>query len=333
LIWIPRQYFATNPEIVQLWAEVLCRHQLVEETRTEPLSEADWESRRQKLIEMMPESPSTILTAVAHDRRHWIRRELIESVANNLPAERLILLLDRVIAADPHWWDYSQRAMSHIKLEHYTEAAADLATAARLEGDWFWAFAPEVLPTETMDRLLVSVDPTSFLRDEMKLDDQAVDVVTRQLAILRRSTKRTRSAARSVIVSRDQSPDTYRIASEYLQRKPGEPKPTIDEMLDLGLARLRLGQPEAALEILNKIDLKVDPHRWGEYAGFRTTNTDWYYPALALIHDRLGHPREAKEWLAKAITAQSWNAPRSPMLPEALEVILDRGFPADPFER
>jgi serine/threonine protein kinase/WD40 repeat protein len=261
VLWVPREAFATYPEVIQLWAEVLCRHKLVEETRTEPLGEAEWETRRQKLIEILPKSSSTILTEVAHDQWHWLKRELIETT-QNLPyyaidRDKELRLLNRVIAVDPHWWDYSQRAERHTALKHYNEAAADLTAAAKLEGDWFWDVAPEVLVTKMMDRLLVTADPNQILREELKLSDQAIDIAVRQLTDLRRSTKRTRDVARSVVAKRDQSASTYRIAYEFLRRKPDEHQPSVNEQLDLALANFRVGQCNEALNLLNKIDDKT----------------------------------------------------------------------------
>lgn len=47
-------------------------------------------------------------------------------------------LLDRLVAAEPTWRNYDQRARVHIGLRQGYEAIRDELEAARLLGDWYW---------------------------------------------------------------------------------------------------------------------------------------------------------------------------------------------------
>jgi hypothetical protein len=73
--FVPRQPFTADPEIVQLWTEVLSRHELDVRGEISKLDELSWEQRRRRLTERSASDPSPILEAVAGDRYFWHRRE------------------------------------------------------------------------------------------------------------------------------------------------------------------------------------------------------------------------------------------------------------------
>jgi len=78
--FLPRATFVTDPNVVELWAEVLTRSRLVDEIKEEALTEAEWEDRRRRLVRALPKSPSPLLTEVAFDQKHWLREEARQSV-------------------------------------------------------------------------------------------------------------------------------------------------------------------------------------------------------------------------------------------------------------
>ena len=71
------------------------------------------------------------LRSAVTDRLYWLRQEIQDSSGP-------LTLLDRLVAAEPKWPNYSQRASVHFKLEHWEQAARDELEAARLAGDRYW---------------------------------------------------------------------------------------------------------------------------------------------------------------------------------------------------
>jgi hypothetical protein len=62
---------------------------------------------------------------------YWLRQEIQGSSAP-------LALLDRLVAAEPTWPNYAQRAAAHEKEQHWDLAMRDELEAARLAGDRFW---------------------------------------------------------------------------------------------------------------------------------------------------------------------------------------------------
>ncbi len=122
-----------DADLLQKWCQVVTRGKLDDDGgRFTKLDEAPWDKLRQELAPQLKAEPNgQVLQAVADDRLHWLRTEVAEA-PTSLP------LLDRLVAAEPVWANYSQRADAHAKQEHWVLAVRDELEAARLAGEGYW---------------------------------------------------------------------------------------------------------------------------------------------------------------------------------------------------
>jgi len=193
---------------------------------------------------------------------------------------------------------------------------------------------PEIFDGETMARLLMADDPKRLLVDELNVSPEMAEVFLRGLATHRRFTHNLQYAALRALMDRNAPRDAhakaYRIAETIVH---GE-FPDQWNVFTWGLALYRAGRFEEALTVFNRAengsaflaDIDKDP---GLYTDIRA--------ALALTHARLGHVREARDWIDKARfmdrrkEIETGGGERHALLDEAEERMLDLDFPPNPF--
>ena len=201
-----------DPDVIEIWAEVLTRSRLVEEYgdyKKVPLTEGEWEERRQRLIESLPHSPSPFLTTVAHDRTFWLREEakisrreisgqlLIDPswfywLRSQEPTlETRIELLNRIVALEPKWFYFHIRGLIQGQLKNWDAAASDFRLAAQTTGDWYWRCERGIFMSDVMDRLNVAADPKQLLVDELKMSPETAAILLRGLQLKKPDTAGT----------------------------------------------------------------------------------------------------------------------------------------------
>ena len=209
---LPRKPFTMDPDVIEIWAEVLTRSRLVEEYgdyKKVPLTEGEWEERRQRLIESLPHSPSPFLTTVAHDRTFWLREEakisrreisgqlLIDPswfywLRSQEPTlETRIELLNRIVALEPKWFYFHIRGLIQGQLKNWDAAASDFRLAAQTTGDWYWRCERGIFMSDVMDRLNVAADPKQLLVDELKMSPETAAILLRGLQLKKPDTAGT----------------------------------------------------------------------------------------------------------------------------------------------
>ena len=187
IVWIDRDTFASDPNIVKLWAEVLTLRQLEGSNITKLLSEAEWEDRRLRLLDALPTLASKLLNTLAHDRQHWVR-EVATTVEEAAPAER-DRAFDRLIAMGTTWWKLDARGRAFLKAKRLEEAARDFLAANKLAGDWYRDNLPPILDESALDRLVLAARPETLLREVWKLGPEVCEIALHNLANVRRDSK------------------------------------------------------------------------------------------------------------------------------------------------
>ncbi len=121
-----------DAELLRKWCQVITRGKLDENGRFSKFGEATWEKARLDLAQLLDADPNAqSLRAAVTDNLYWLRQEIKYSPAP-LP------LLDRLIALEPTWPNYRERAAAHAKLEHWDLAMRDELEAAQLTGERYW---------------------------------------------------------------------------------------------------------------------------------------------------------------------------------------------------
>jgi WD40 repeat protein len=151
-----------DAELLGKWCEVVARGKLDESGRFSPFDEATWEKSRRELANLLDANPNAqVLRSAATDRLYWLRKEIEKSepphsVPDEHTAEMLaaiLTLLNRLVAAEPKWPNYSWRAGVHSELNQWEEAARDQLEAARLAGERYWLRASPIYGYELGARL------------------------------------------------------------------------------------------------------------------------------------------------------------------------------------
>jgi hypothetical protein len=359
ITWIDRQPLATDPAIVRLWTEVVTRKRLVSGKEAERLTEAEWERCRQRLLRLLPVAASPLLVSVARDKDHWLRQGLQPAVCRTFmvfdpsdpinpyagkaapdreldPAAR-VAALDELITSRPSWWYLQERGKSFLQMKNRNAAARDFLAAGHLAGDWYWNNVPAILDGPDRDRLLLASRPEAFLRDVLKLGTEEAEVAMYNLASLRRDSKRLVELSLSVLshrlIPKHDLEGAVRLVRDLSPRDRGEDIGMVGGFVPAdfgaglaGIALYRQARFVDALSELNRAEQRfLEPHA---PFGVRTA----VLSTLAMTHARLGHARDAREWLQRARDqAHSDNSEDSPFLREAEEVLLDPTFPDDPF--
>lgn len=123
---------ALDAELLQKWCQVITRGKLDESGQFGKFDEATWEQARLELTHLLDANPnSQSLRSAVTDSLYWLRQEIKDSSAP-LP------LLDRLVAAEPNWPNYSQRSAAHANLGHWDLAIRDELEAGRLAGNRYW---------------------------------------------------------------------------------------------------------------------------------------------------------------------------------------------------
>jgi WD40 repeat protein len=182
--------------------------------------------------------------------------------------------LSRLIDAEPDNAPYHvRRARAHAESGWWDEAAADLARAMELEPD------DQGLYYQTALVRLQTGDLAGYragCADTLRRFGQTRDPVV------------ANSVAWDCALGPDAVadwPPVVRLAEQAAAARPGD-NATLNT---LGACLYRAGQLGPAVE---KLDAAVKAQRWGG------TPADWLF--LAMAHQRLGHPEEAKHWLDQA---------------------------------
>jgi tRNA A-37 threonylcarbamoyl transferase component Bud32 len=151
LSWPAPRYLAIadgslNADFAQLFAEVATCYEFDPAGAIRPLEEAAWEERRAKLAERLREySAPFLIGRVAADRWHWLRRKLDGAKTD----DEKIKYLDRLIAEEPTWQNYDQRARTQRdrwgrqrgqvpRRQIVYEAARDFLEAGKRAGSGYW---------------------------------------------------------------------------------------------------------------------------------------------------------------------------------------------------
>ncbi len=138
-IYILRKTDASlDAELLQKWCQVITRSKLHEGGHLSKLDEAAWEKARLELARLLDASPNAqSLRAAVSDPLYWLRQEIME-LEPRQPIVSPLPLLDRLVAAEPTWPNYSQRAAARARQEHWDLAIQDEFEAARLAGERYW---------------------------------------------------------------------------------------------------------------------------------------------------------------------------------------------------
>ena len=128
---LTKQNAAIDADLLQQWCQLITRGRLDEAGRFSKIDEAEWEKLRQGLAHELDKTANAqVLRTAVNDRLYWLRQELVGASAPlKLP------LLDRLVAAEPTWTNYDQRAQVHFGRGQWYEAIRDELEAARLLGD------------------------------------------------------------------------------------------------------------------------------------------------------------------------------------------------------
>jgi hypothetical protein len=141
-----------DAELLRRWCQVVTRGKLDESGRFNGLDEATWERERLELARRLDMSPNAqSLRSAVRDPHYWLRQEINSSSAP-LP------LLDRLVAAEPTWPNYAQRAAAHEKERHWNLAIRDELEAARLAGDRYWLGGSRITGYDVAFRVVQTPD-------------------------------------------------------------------------------------------------------------------------------------------------------------------------------
>ncbi len=273
---------------MQKWCQVILRGTLDENGRFRKFDEAAWEKERQNLAQLLEQNPQaqSLRLAVA-DRLYWLRREIAAEPTD-------ILLRDRLIAAEPTWVHYAERAGVHAQLKHWDLAIRDELEAARLAGENYWVGG-------------------SGLSPDWKVAFNSVQVPGRPPKQYERALRWVEARTRAGVA--DQQPmDSIAVA---FSGNDDQFRPRRSIIAGLGL--LRLGRYADALAALQKDDVSMLSgaagmlmSRWNVLTMMRYADWDvgWEYREYdsdpidsllrAMCHHHLGHAKEATALLRQA---------------------------------
>jgi tetratricopeptide (TPR) repeat protein len=140
--YLPIASVSLDAGVAQLFPEVVTCHRLDPAATTQLLEETEWEERRRNLQERLNEhSSSPLISRLAADRWHWLRRQAGRAQARNA-FEDEIKYLNRLIVVEPTWQNYQQRAEAASQTRNYRGAALDILEAGKRAGSGYWHCEP-----------------------------------------------------------------------------------------------------------------------------------------------------------------------------------------------
>jgi serine/threonine protein kinase len=155
-----------DAELLRKWCQVVTRGRLNQNGRFGKLDEATWNRLRLELAQLLEANPDAgSLRSAVSDPLYWLRQEIVEASAT-------FPLLDRLVAAEPTWANYAQRASAHLEASHWDLAIRDDLEAARLAGDWYWLTGSSIPGYELAFRALQRSDRP---REEYELANRWVN--------------------------------------------------------------------------------------------------------------------------------------------------------------
>ncbi len=311
-----------SAELLQKWCQVITRGKLDEGGRFSKFDEATWQKARLELAQLLDANPvAQSLRFAVTDPLYWLRQEIKDSEGKNLTP---LPLLDRLVAAEPTWPNYSKRAAAHAKLEHWDLAMRDELEAARLTGERYWLGGSPFTDWQLAVSVVMAPDRP---REQYEL----------LLCWLE-------ARGRAGVSDEPTTGGSGNLAPQTSQYQPRRPVLT-------GLAQFRLGRyadalatlqgakvpmfAEAAgmlmspwsLLILMNVERPAGPLVAARRVSIRTYAFDPVdLMVRAMCHHHLGHPQEARAWLEQARDMfpkdrQSINAGQVAFLREAESLI------------
>jgi len=297
---IPTPDAPLDPEVAQLFAEVVTCQELDPAGSMRHLDEAEWEERRGKLAERLREHPAPFVVGrIAADPWYWLRRKLDGAKTDK---ERL-KYLDRLIAVEPTWKNYEQRAQVHYfgyypwddSNEHRkvpdeatsrkmaAEAARDFLEAGKRAGAGYWHRVRDASNNEVGKRLFRLA--WELARSD-KLTPGQYELGFRLAEALYLANPEDRDRRQHFAIA------NYRLG-RYAEALPLLPQRDWERHCISEFGRLFLSPWNAAL-VEKEVDVK-DP----------TVLEAMAY--LAMTYHRLGHPDQARAVLAHLRTLVVWN--------------------------
>ncbi len=224
-------------------------------------------------------------------------RQTAEECARGRHWSAALWHLDRLVEQEPHNWHYhARRGRAQAELGHWKEAGDDFAAVvdrAPEEAEAWCLYA--VLRLYQGDRPGYRRACAALLEQHQKGEPARV--------------QRSYLTAWTCVLSADSGVKAERLvelAKQAVEREPGDP----DYLCTLGAALFRAGDFKSAAGRLNEAQA---------IHGLRPCTREWLW--LALVHQRLGSTREARQWMEKAMTALK--APEAATLPWVQRVQLD----------
>jgi hypothetical protein len=262
-----------SADLLQKWCQVITRGKLDETGRFRKLDESTWEKARLELAQLLDANPQAqLLRSAVTDPFYWLRQEIKEMEPRD-PAATLVLL-DRLVAADPAWQSYSQRAALHARLQHADLAIQDELEAARLAGERYWLGGSSITDWQVA---ALSVQAPGAPRQQYERALRWVEARTGA------------GVADEGVVP----------LGHYRPRRN----------VILGLALLRLGRAADALSELLRSELpelsqaaRMLMSPWNVLASVPSAHSfdPVDLPVRAMCHHHLGHPQQARACLGQA---------------------------------
>ncbi|HTU21447.1 MAG TPA: protein kinase [Gemmataceae bacterium] len=187
--------------------------------------------------------------------------------------------LDRLLQHEPDNWLYhARRGRVRAELGKWTEASADFAEVVRRAPEQAEAWCLyAALRLHEGDAAGYRRACAALLRQEEKSHDPRMAYLAAWICVLSADTE-------------VKGKQLVELAKQAVEREPREP----DYLGTLGAAEFRAGNLEAASRRLKKA-LAI--------RGRRPSSREWLW--LALVHQQMGQPSEARTWLEKAVATLS----------------------------
>jgi hypothetical protein len=124
-----------DAELLRRWCEVITRGKVDESGRFSKFDEATWEKSRVDLAALLDANPKAqSLRPAVTDPLYWLRQE----IKDYSPGRQHLALLDRLVAAEPTWPHYSERAEAQLWEKNWVQAMRDDLEGARLTSECYW---------------------------------------------------------------------------------------------------------------------------------------------------------------------------------------------------